>query len=127
VRIPYQTEQKGLILARKRQTYRVDGQNRRRRKNHLFYCITYFIFISCYSIIYIIIFRTVFQEHKKLSGLDELQGRYKYVQLCRGLKTYGVTFFLVKVFLSLLGCHFKCIVNVSEDFINYFSYSCRKR
>ena len=31
-----------------------------------------------------------------MSGHDELQGKYKYVQLCRGLKTYGVTFFLVK-------------------------------
>ncbi|XP_048581539.1 talin-like isoform X2 [Nematostella vectensis] len=36
------------------------------------------------------------EEHRKFNGLDELQGRYKYVQLCRGLKTYGVTFFLVK-------------------------------
>lgn len=36
------------------------------------------------------------EEHKKVSGHDELQGKYKYVQLCRGLKTYGVTFFLVK-------------------------------
>ena len=31
-----------------------------------------------------------------MSGHDELQAKYKYVQLCRGLKTYGVTFFLVK-------------------------------
>ncbi|KAL9985699.1 hypothetical protein ACROYT_G008133 [Oculina patagonica] len=36
------------------------------------------------------------EEHRKVSGHDELQGKYKYVQLCRGLKTYGVTFFLVK-------------------------------
>ncbi|XP_073240951.1 talin-like [Porites lutea] len=36
------------------------------------------------------------EEHKKVSGHDELQAKYRYVQLCRGLKTYGVTFFLVK-------------------------------
>lgn len=36
------------------------------------------------------------EEHKKVTGHDELQAKYKYVQLCRGLKTYGVTFFLVK-------------------------------
>jgi talin len=37
------------------------------------------------------------QEHKKCHGLDELQAKFRYVQLCRSLKTYGVTFFLVKV------------------------------
>ena len=37
------------------------------------------------------------QEHKRCYGLDELQAKFRYVQLCRSLKTYGVTFFLVKV------------------------------
>lgn len=37
------------------------------------------------------------QEHKKYHGLGELDAKLKYTQLCRSLRTYGVTFFLVKV------------------------------
>jgi len=37
------------------------------------------------------------KEHKKHNGLSELDGKVKYTQLCRSLRTYGVTFFLVKV------------------------------
>jgi talin len=37
------------------------------------------------------------KEHKKHIGLSELDGKVKYTQLCRSLRTYGVTFFLVKV------------------------------
>ncbi|XP_065063830.1 talin-like isoform X3 [Rhopilema esculentum] len=36
------------------------------------------------------------EEHKSLVGLDELNAKYRYIQLCQNLKTYGVTFFLVK-------------------------------
>eukprot|EP00111_Clytia_hemisphaerica_P007373 TCONS_00021443-protein len=36
------------------------------------------------------------EEHKKLKGLSDLDAKYKYIQLCQNLKTYGVTFFLVK-------------------------------
>jgi len=36
-------------------------------------------------------------EHSKLQGMTELNAKFRYVQLCRSLKTYGVTFFLVKV------------------------------
>ena len=39
----------------------------------------------------------LFQEHKKMSGLSEIDGKVKYTQLARSLKTYGITFFLVKV------------------------------
>lgn len=41
--------------------------------------------------------KKIFQEHRKLQGLSELNAKFRYVQLCRSLKTYGVTFFLVKV------------------------------
>mgnify|MGYP001591024044 FL=1 len=33
----------------------------------------------------------------KLQGMSELNAKYRYVQLCRSLKTYGVTFFEVRV------------------------------
>jgi talin len=40
--------------------------------------------------------KRIFQEHRKLQGLSELNAKFRYVQLCRSLKTYGVTFFEVK-------------------------------
>jgi hypothetical protein len=39
----------------------------------------------------------LFQEHKKWLGVHEFEAKAKYTQKCRGLKTYGITFFLVKV------------------------------
>lgn len=40
--------------------------------------------------------KRVFAEHKKVYGLNELDAKVKYTALARSLKTYGVTFFLVK-------------------------------
>ncbi|XP_054725014.1 talin-1-like isoform X2 [Uloborus diversus] len=40
--------------------------------------------------------KKVFAEHKKYSGNNELEAKVKYVSSARSLKTYGVTFFLVK-------------------------------
>ncbi len=37
------------------------------------------------------------QEHRKLSSLTEIDAKVKYTQLARSLKTYGISFFLVKV------------------------------
>lgn len=39
----------------------------------------------------------LFQEHKKFVSLSEVEAKVKYTHLCRSLKTYGITFFLVKV------------------------------
>jgi len=36
--------------------------------------------------------------------MTELNAKFRYVQLCRSLKTYGVTFFLVKVCLVPSSC-----------------------
>ena len=36
-------------------------------------------------------------EWKKLVGMNEVHARFRYVQLCRSLKTYGMTVFQVKV------------------------------
>ena len=62
------------------------------------------------------------KEHKKHIGLTELDGKVKYTQLCRSLRTYGVTFFLVKEKMSgknklvprLLGVTKDSIVRVDE-------------
>lgn len=40
--------------------------------------------------------KKIFIDHKKFSGQSELEAKVKYVSLARSLKTYGVTFFLVK-------------------------------
>ncbi|KAJ3037472.1 Talin-1, partial [Rhizophlyctis rosea] len=39
--------------------------------------------------------KRIYAEHAKLQGLTELNGKFRYVQLSRSLKTYGITFFLV--------------------------------
>ena len=40
--------------------------------------------------------KRVNNEHRKQIGLSELEAKVKYCQLARSLKTYGVSFFLVK-------------------------------
>jgi talin len=40
--------------------------------------------------------KKIYSEHRKLQGMTELNAKYRYVQLCRSLKTYGVTFFQVR-------------------------------
>jgi FERM central domain len=41
--------------------------------------------------------KKIFAEHKSLVGVSEIDAKYKYVKLARGLPTFGVHFFLVKV------------------------------
>jgi hypothetical protein len=36
------------------------------------------------------------EYQQKLTGMVEVNAKYRYVQLCRSLKTYGITCFLVK-------------------------------
>jgi talin len=40
--------------------------------------------------------RDVFAEWRKLVGMTEVNAKFRYVQLCRSLKTYGITSFDVK-------------------------------
>ena len=41
--------------------------------------------------------KKIFGEHRNLMGTSEIDSKYKYVKLARGLPTFGVHFFLVKV------------------------------
>lgn len=41
--------------------------------------------------------KKIFQEHKSVFSLTEVEAKVRYTQLARSLKTYGITFFLVKV------------------------------
>ncbi|KAF5405196.1 FERM central domain protein [Paragonimus heterotremus] len=40
--------------------------------------------------------KKIFQQHAQFAGLTEVEAKVKYCQFCRSLKTYGITFFLVK-------------------------------
>ncbi|KAI8824903.1 uncharacterized protein EV422DRAFT_576151 [Fimicolochytrium jonesii] len=40
--------------------------------------------------------KRIYTEHSKLQGLTELNAKFRYVQLSRSLKTYGITFFYVE-------------------------------
>jgi len=40
--------------------------------------------------------KKIFSEHRSLMGTSEIDSKYKYVKLARGLPTFGVHFFLVK-------------------------------
>ncbi|CAF2832485.1 unnamed protein product [Rotaria sp. Silwood2] len=82
--------------------------------------------------------KRIFLEHKKHIGLSELDGKVKYTQLCRSLRTYGVTFFLVKEKMSgknklvprLLGVTKDSVVRVDErtkDFIQVWPLTHVKR
>ncbi|CAF4681847.1 unnamed protein product [Rotaria sp. Silwood1] len=82
--------------------------------------------------------KRIFLEHKKHTGLSELDGKVKYTQLCRSLRTYGVTFFLVKEKMSgknklvprLLGVTRDSVVRVDErtkDFIQVWPLTHVKR
>lgn len=41
------------------------------------------------------------QAHKNYQNMTEIEAKVSYVKLARSLKTYGVSFFLVKVRKSL--------------------------
>eukprot|EP01114_Cavostelium_apophysatum_P007404 TRINITY_DN194_c0_g1_i3.p1 TRINITY_DN194_c0_g1~~TRINITY_DN194_c0_g1_i3.p1 ORF type:complete len:2578 (-),score=946.84 TRINITY_DN194_c0_g1_i3:69-7802(-) len=38
----------------------------------------------------------IIKEYRKLVGMQEANAKYRYVQVCRSLKTYGITFYNVK-------------------------------
>lgn len=66
--------------------------------------------------------KRIFGEHKDMIGMMELDAKVKYTQHCRSLKTYGITFFLVKekmkgknkLVLRLLGINRESVVRVDE-------------
>lgn len=41
--------------------------------------------------------RLLLQAHKNCQNMTEIEAKVSYVKLARSLKTYGVSFFLVKV------------------------------
>uniref|UniRef100_UPI00358E49C6 talin-2-like n=1 Tax=Myxine glutinosa TaxID=7769 RepID=UPI00358E49C6 len=66
--------------------------------------------------------KRIFQEHKKCENMSEMEAKVRYVRLARSLKTYGVSFFLVKEKMKgknklvprLLGITKDCVMRVEE-------------
>uniref|UniRef100_H3ANX1 Talin 1 n=1 Tax=Latimeria chalumnae TaxID=7897 RepID=H3ANX1_LATCH len=66
--------------------------------------------------------RKIFQEHKNCENMSEIEAKVSYVKLARSLKTYGVSFFLVKEKMKgknklvprLLGITKECVMRVDE-------------
>ncbi|CAI4221289.1 unnamed protein product [Auanema sp. JU1783] len=66
--------------------------------------------------------KTIVRNYKELVGTGDLEAKSRYVRLCRGLKTYGVTFFVVrdkvrgknKLIPRLLGVNKECVMLVDE-------------
>jgi len=40
--------------------------------------------------------KMIYKDHRKLRGIKEVYAKFRYVQLCRSLKTFGAIFFPVK-------------------------------
>lgn len=57
----------------------------------------------------------VIREYQKLSNLDDLNAKYRYIQLCRSFKTYGITFFNVKEEMRTKKGKFSILFGVSRD------------
>jgi hypothetical protein len=65
--------------------------------------------------------KMIYKEHRKLRGIKEVYAKFRYVQLCRSLKTFGAIFFPVRTIKErphpllptqslLLGFSRKCIL-----------------
>ncbi|NWI14370.1 TLN1 protein, partial [Crypturellus soui] len=66
--------------------------------------------------------RQIFMAHKNCGNMSEIEAKVRYVKLARSLKTYGVSFFLVKEKMKgknklvprLLGITKECVMRVDE-------------
>ncbi|XP_053502228.1 talin-1 [Ictalurus furcatus] len=66
--------------------------------------------------------KKIFQAHKNYQNMTEIEAKVSYVKLARSLKTYGVSFFLVKEKMKgknklvprLLGITKECVMRVDE-------------
>ncbi|XP_063152009.1 talin-1 isoform X2 [Candoia aspera] len=66
--------------------------------------------------------RKIFTAHKNCGNMSEIEAKVRYVKLARSLKTYGVSFFLVKEKMKgknklvprLLGITKECVMRVDE-------------
>ena len=46
--------------------------------------------------------KKILEQHKKLLNKTENEAKFEYVKMARGLKTFGVHFFLVRVQMKIM-------------------------
>lgn len=76
--------------------------------------------------------KMIYKEHRKLRGIKEVYAKFRYVQLCRSLKTFGAIFFPVRTIKErphpllpsqslLLGFSRKCILILTSKTKKFLS------
>eukprot|EP01133_Synstelium_polycarpum_P001346 gene1346-1540_t len=68
--------------------------------------------------------KTLYKEHRNLRGIKEVYAKFRYVQLCRSLKTFGATFFTVKQRYRDLSTHNSLLPSNSTPLLLGFSRKC---
>lgn len=59
--------------------------------------------------------KDIFQEHKKFTGMTDIQAKYRYLQVVKSLKTYGITFFEVREKLRGKNKLVKILLGITRD------------
>jgi len=84
-------------------------------------------YLEAWNLTFLKVEKLIYKEHRKLRGIKEVYAKFRYVQLCRTLPTFGAIFFQVKQPLKekphpllpsassslLLGFSRKCILIVT--------------
>ena len=65
----------------------------------------------------------ILSEHKTFRGIDLITSKYKYIQLSRSLKSFGITFFNAKEKIN--GKMVPILIGVSKDQISRFDPNTR--
>jgi hypothetical protein len=82
--------------------------------------------------------KMIYKEHRKLRGIKEVYAKFRYVQLCRTLKTFGAIFFHVRALKErphpllpsqslLLGFSRKCILIKTKKMLSELPISHLRR
>ncbi|KCV69929.1 hypothetical protein H696_03395 [Fonticula alba] len=64
--------------------------------------------------------KKVYMEHRKIQGMTAENAKFRYIQLCRSLKTYGITFFHVKEKLPRRNKLIDVLLGVTRDSVMRF-------
>jgi len=70
--------------------------------------------------------KMIYKEHQKLRGIKEEYAKYRYLQLCRYLRSYGTVTFLVKAIKSKTSFNWfykdsPLVLGFSRDYVSIMS------
>eukprot|EP01129_Flabellula_baltica_P013584 TRINITY_DN6336_c0_g1_i1.p1 TRINITY_DN6336_c0_g1~~TRINITY_DN6336_c0_g1_i1.p1 ORF type:complete len:2441 (-),score=740.57 TRINITY_DN6336_c0_g1_i1:26-7348(-) len=68
----------------------------------------------------------IYSEHRKLVGLNEVNAKFRYIQLVRGLSTYGITFFQCKERGKKKGKLQTVLIGIAKDRILRMDYETKE-